>query len=377
MPFISYFRTNSLFDEFRIFVYMNKRIISSLILLLVSAILFAQPTALNQTDKTGKKQGKWIKKDEHGRPVYEGTFKDNKPVGEFKYFYDTGELKTSSVFSTDGICRSKHYFPGNILMAEGNYVKEKRDSIWKFYNAPNSLVSEESFKKGKKDGPEKNFNGKGKLIEEKMWKDSILNGPWKKYYEDGNVQQEGVYVGGFLDGDMKFYYPNKVPAAVGHYQHSLKSGKWMYYDRSGKIVTQTENYYLDNLNGYFAQWSEKDGAPIVKGAYKQGQKHDKWTFFNEKGKLEKDSTFNIGYIHGVCSEYFENGSKKKECNYYFSHPTGKWTEWDATGKVLKEEVKDAVDVIKVKMLKEERERERAEGEKAKEKREAGMPPRRK
>ena len=352
------FRFLSFFVDLRIFVYMNKNLISSLAFLMASAVLFAQPTALNQTDKAGKKQGKWIKKDEHGRPVYDGTFKDNKPVGEFKYFYDTGELKTSSVFSPDGSCRSKHYFPGNILMAEGKYVNEKRDSIWKFYNAPNSLVSEESFKKGKKDGLEKNFNGKGKLLEEKSWKDSILNGPWKKYYEDGTVQQEGVYVGGFLDGDMKYYYPNKVPAVIGHYQHSLKSGKWMYYDKSGKILTQTESYYLDNLHGYFAKWSEKDGAPQMKGGYKNGQKNDKWSFFDAKGKLEKDSTFYMGYIQGACTEYYDNGNKKKESIFYFSHPSGKWTEWDEAGKIIKEETMDSEEAIKHKMAKEKIENEK-------------------
>lgn len=79
---------------------------------MASAIIFAQPVSLNQTDKNGKKQGKWIKKDEHNRPIYEGTFNDDKPIGEFKYYYDTGEIKTISFFSNAGsVCRTKHFFP--------------------------------------------------------------------------------------------------------------------------------------------------------------------------------------------------------------------------------------------------------------------------
>lgn len=338
---------------------MKTRIILLTIFLLSSLILFAQPPALNQTDKSGKKQGKWIKKDKCDRVLYEGNFKDNKPEGEFRYYYDNKDLKTFSVFSNSGtVCRTKHYFPDNILMAEGKYVNEKRDSIWRFYNAPNALVSEESFKNGKKDGFEKNFNGKGKLIEERNWKDSILNGPWKKYYEDGGLQQEGMYKTGQLEGDMKFFYPGNVVAVAGPYVRSLKHGKWIYYGRHGKIIMQIENYKQGKLEGYYAEWSEKDGTPHLKGAFKQGKKNDKWTFFNEKGKLEKDSTFFVGYLHGPCTEYLENGSKKSESFFYFNRKTGTWTEWDESGKIIKEEKFESVEEIKKKMYLEEKEKKK-------------------
>lgn len=338
---------------------MKSQVISLLILLFSGIFLFGQADPINQTDKSGKKQGKWIKKDKYERVLYEGNFKDDKPDGEFKYYYDNRELKTHSVFSNKGtVCRTKHYFPGSILMAEGKYVNEKRDSIWKFYNAPNALVSEESFKNGKKDGFEKNFNGKGKLMEERNWKDSVLNGPWKKYYEDGGLQQEGFYKMGKLEGDMKFFYPGGVLAVVGPYVNALKHGKWIYYGKHAKIIMQIENYKQGKLDGYYAEWSEKDGTPHLKGGYKQGKKHDKWSFFNEKGKLEKDSTFFLDYISGGCTEYFENGNKKSESFYHFSHKTGKWTEWDETGKVIKEEKFPAVEEIKKQMYLEEKERKK-------------------
>lgn len=145
----------SIFDDFfflRIFVNML-RILLFLTFIFTAGVVFSQSPSLNQIDKDGKKQGHWVKKDQHERTIYEGVFKDDTPTGEFKYYYDDGELKTSSVFSKSGtVCKTKHFFPGHILMAEGNYVNEKRDSIWKFYNAPNILVSEESFKNGKKTG---------------------------------------------------------------------------------------------------------------------------------------------------------------------------------------------------------------------------------
>src|SRR6185503_11995151 len=103
-------------------------------------------------------------------------------------------------------------------------------------------------------------------------------------------------------------------------------------------------------------WNAKDGTPKLKGEYKQGKRNSKWTYFDDKGKLEKDSAFSVGYIHGLCTEYYANGSKKNETNYYYSHKTGTWTEWDENGKVVKEEKFGSVDDVKKQMAKEEKEK---------------------
>jgi antitoxin component YwqK of YwqJK toxin-antitoxin module len=320
----------------------------SLAFLLSFFTLLAQP-AINQMDAKGKKQGKWLRKDAKGILLYEGTFKDDKPTGEFKYYYDTGELKTVSVFSGAGtVSRTKHYFPGNILMAEGKYINQKRDSIWKFYNGPNSLVSEETYKNGKKDGTEKILDGKGNVVEVKLWKDSIPEGAWKKFYPNGDIQEEKIYKAGLIEGEVHFYFPEKKKAVTGNYLHSVKTGKWTYHNRDGLTNTMVENYKAGNLEGPFAEWYEKDGTPKVKGEYVKGRRNNKWTYYDDKGKLSADTTFHAGYLHGICVEYYGNGNKKTESNYYFSHPTGKWMEWDAAGEVVKEENFPSIEEIKKK-----------------------------
>ena len=161
-----------------------------------------------------------------------------------------------------------------------------------------------------------------------------------------------------LEGEMKYYYPGNIIAVIGDYKKSLKNGKWVYYNRSGKIITQVENYKLGDYEGYYAEWSERDGTPKLNGAYKQGKKNAKWTYFDETGKLEKDSSFFVGYIHGSCTEYYQNGTEKSESNYYFSNPTGKRTEWDETGKVVKEDFFDSIEEVKKKMAIKEKEKKK-------------------
>jgi antitoxin component YwqK of YwqJK toxin-antitoxin module len=307
--------------------------------------------APNRMDAQGKKQGKWIKKDDKGRKVYEGEFKNDQPIGEFKYYYDDGDIKTISIFSNQGsVSRSKHYFPGNILMAEGNYLNQKRDSVWKFYNAPNALVSEERYKNGKKHGVEKIYDGKGHLLEMKTWKDSLRDGDYKKYYDNGEVKEEGTCQAGLFEGMIKFYFPGNTPAVTGAYLHSLRHGKWIYHNPVGHTNVMIENYDQGNLHGYYAQWYEKDGTPKITGEYKQGRKHNLWKYYNDKGKITADTTFGGGYLQGACHTYYESGSKQSECNYYFSNKTGVSMEWDEKGNVMKEEKFPAIEELKKKKI---------------------------
>lgn len=70
-----------------------------------TSALQAQDTlrqAPNLTDARGLKQGLWLKTDALGRPVYQGTFKDNRPEGEFVYYDSTGKIKARTVFTEKG-----------------------------------------------------------------------------------------------------------------------------------------------------------------------------------------------------------------------------------------------------------------------------------
>ena len=112
-----------------------------------------------------------------------------------------------------------------------------------------------------------------------------------------------------------------------------------------------ENYTQGDLDGYTAKWSEKDGTPKMKGEYKKGKRTSTWNYFDKKGKLEKDSTFLAGYIHGTCTEYFENGNKKHQSSYYYNNQVEDDTEWGETGKIIKTEKLASVDEMKKKLFK--------------------------
>ena len=140
-------------------------------LFLSTVILTYSQDTINITDASGKKQGFWRKMDKEGKKIYEGHFRDDRPVGEFKYFYPEGNLKAISIILEDGNrTRTTTYFKNGRKMAEGEYVNEKKEGLWRFFSEYDGvLVSEENYLNGKKDGISKTFYG-GDGIAEILWK---------------------------------------------------------------------------------------------------------------------------------------------------------------------------------------------------------------
>ena len=82
------------------FPFMNLKIIISASLIAISSIALCQTeTSINQTDSRGRKQGHWIKKYPDQTILYEGYFKDDHPVGEFRRYYEDKTLKSVLQFS--------------------------------------------------------------------------------------------------------------------------------------------------------------------------------------------------------------------------------------------------------------------------------------
>ncbi|MEI8136595.1 MAG: hypothetical protein WCH21_04625 [Bacteroidota bacterium] len=217
--------------------------------------LFFIPFALNTflfvaqtTDASGKKQGYWKQKDEKtNKLVYEGEFKDDKPVGKFKYYYPSDTARAIIDFKKNGkTAYAKLFHPTGKRMGEGKYTFESlnamnRDSIWLFYDDAGTLISKDKYINGKKDGVCYVYLPDGKVAEEKAYKTDVLNGPFKQYFDGKLLKGQGTYVNGLLEGKTSYYFPNGIEVATGYYIHDRKNGPWIYKNESGKI-TEKELY---------------------------------------------------------------------------------------------------------------------------------------
>ena len=72
------------------------------VLLLVLLLAGMACQAQNQIDKQGRRQGHWLKTDNQGAKVYEGTFVDGLETGTFTYFYPDGKVRIRNEYSVPG-----------------------------------------------------------------------------------------------------------------------------------------------------------------------------------------------------------------------------------------------------------------------------------
>lgn len=190
-------------------------------------------------DALGRKQGYWKKKDEKtGRLIYEGEFKDDKPVGKFRYYYPNDSVRSIMHFKDGGKSAYARLFHlSGKRMAEGRYTgKELKDSVWTYYDEAGVLISREKYVNGKKEGASFVYFPDGTISEERNYKNDLQDGPFKQYFDAKRLRAQGVFVKGNLEGKVSYYFPNGVEAAAGYYVNGQKNGPWIYKSQDGKIT---------------------------------------------------------------------------------------------------------------------------------------------
>ncbi|MBN1338737.1 MAG: toxin-antitoxin system YwqK family antitoxin [Bacteroidales bacterium] len=214
--------------------------LAGIILLLCSFVrMEAQPggDTINRLDDNGMKQGYWMKKNEEGKLVYKGAFLDDRPVGEFTYYFPDLTVRARSWFSEQGsFAKTITYQKNGKMMSDGFYRDHIKDSAWSYYNEQEVLISEEHYRNYKKHGVFKSYYVNGKTAEEVFWKDDRENGPWKQYYPDGKLKSEGEYSDGKKTGLFRYFYANGQLNTLGMYEDSFRTGRWIYYSPEGTLV---------------------------------------------------------------------------------------------------------------------------------------------
>lgn len=238
--------------------------------------------ALNQKDKQGRKQGHWSRKYRNGQVAYDVYFKDNKPIGEARRYFENGELHAILKYGTDSrTAEATLYNEDGDLIAEGFYEgyyetqsngrkkwTYRKDSVWNYYKN-DVMISEEKYKSGKKHGVCKQFFPNGALYESKTWKNGVEHGLWKKYYQNGKLMQETKFINGKLNGYFYIYTMSGTFDIRGQYKNGKKDGTWIYY-RQGKRK-------IEYVDGIAVNQDEIDERETKKLEYQ----------VNEKGQMER------------------------------------------------------------------------------------------
>lgn len=201
---------------------------------MMAPLFTAAQERINQTDASGLKQGLWQKKYPNGKLMYKGEFRDDKPVGEWKRWHETGGLKAILIYSeSNDSVKAKLFGESAAPIAEGFYINGEKTGLWNFYSDGVKLA-EENFIRDKKNGTCRKFYTSGELLEESQWKDDLLEGKYRSFYKSGKPYFECTYKNNHRHGKGITYYADGSRESGFYYKNDLPDSTWIYYDLTGK-----------------------------------------------------------------------------------------------------------------------------------------------
>jgi len=194
---------------------------------------------INRKDAKGLKQGVWRKYYRTDTLCAETWFRNDKPYGVSRTWYESGKLKAEVFFDVKTPVRSKgiSYYESGKVMGRGNYFDQKKDSICLYYAENDSLKAVEQYLKGKANGKWLVYYENGKLAEEKNYLNGKREGLYRQFNTDGTLLFEMTYKDDLEDGPVRLFHYNAKPKASGNYRKGLKEGTWLELDPSGAILS--------------------------------------------------------------------------------------------------------------------------------------------
>jgi antitoxin component YwqK of YwqJK toxin-antitoxin module len=214
-----------------------------LLILFVPLFAFAQ---LNQIDANGLRQGLWQKQQSNGRLLYQGNFKDGKPVGEWKRFHPGGQVKAVIKYRAESDSADAQLFDEwGKKVAEGIYLNEKKSGRWVYFT-------------------------EGKKIADEQFKNGEKHGKAHKYYDTGEVWEETDWIQGKQEGSYRVFFKNGEPFFQCKMSNNQRNGLCLSYFQNGRVELEAN--------------------------YKNGLRHGEFKYFNEKGEYHYSLFYNEGKI---------------------------------------------------------------------------------
>jgi antitoxin component YwqK of YwqJK toxin-antitoxin module len=220
---------------------MKLKILIPALLITLSATAYCQAqTELNQTDAKGRKQGHWIKKYPDETIQYEGYFKDDHPVGEFKRYYEDKTLKSDLNFSPGGKeATASLYHPNGYLASKGKYVNQQKEGKWQFYSEfiKNWLIAEETYSADKRNGLTVRYYPDSTISEKINYVNDVKEGEWTRYYPGtgGKLLLKSTYEHGILNGKFETWFESGKVEFSGQYRNDARDGQWIIYNEDGSV----------------------------------------------------------------------------------------------------------------------------------------------
>lgn len=218
---------------------MNLKIVTIIWCFFLSLNAICQSDSkLNQTDQSGKKQGHWIKKYPDQSTMYDGYFKDDHPVGEFRRYFENHTLSSLLNYSSDGRKTvATIYHPNGNISSKGTFVNQKKEGKWQFFSEFTNgyLVSEEYYRNNIRDGLSSKFYPDSTIAEKLTYLNDVRQGEWTQYFPSGKLRMKTFYEKGKINGTFQVWFENGKIELSGQYKDDYRDGLWIVYNNDGTV----------------------------------------------------------------------------------------------------------------------------------------------
>jgi antitoxin component YwqK of YwqJK toxin-antitoxin module len=250
----------------------------------------------NQTDESGRKQGKWIhlgkEQPEKGFPedgkISEGTYRDDRRDGLWIFYYKDGVTP-----KTEGEYKNNRpngpfiqYHPNGAIKEKGTFEKQRYIEELERYNEKGIKVYEAKYNEaGKEDGKVVYYhdNGNPEFVYEAN--NGIPNGKATRFWPNGDVKEEIVYG---ADGTVQSTSGEKPMV-----NPEVKIEK----ATSGKTAPQPKNVSGFKPNDYNKIFNDNKEL-WMEGTFKDGKLWDgRLYIYDSDGLLLKVEVYKKGVYH--------------------------------------------------------------------------------
>ena len=222
-----------------------------------------------------------------------GTYLDSIPNG-YHYFYDREGKSEKSI----------RYIMG-VRIAEGPVDEnEKRMGEWKNYFETGELKSSGGFVNDRQHGEWNFFSQDGKKLQVGNFNYGVMEGEWKWHFPSGNIFREETYVKGKPNGMCIQYSDSATIVAKGEYVEGEREGFWI--ENVGDI-REEGSYIMGQKNGMWKTYY-KDGQLYHAGNFVQGDADGRHVFYYPDGTLKEEQYYVMGRRDKNWKKYYENGA---------------------------------------------------------------------
>lgn len=285
-------------------------------------------------NEAGKKDGPWKFYHNNGTLKEIATYNNGSVEGELKTYFDNGVQSSLQQYqNNEANGKFTNWFYNGSLRKQGTYENSKTNGLLKTYSTRGLLEFEGGVTNEEYDGTFKTFHANGSTKITGTYNNGKQNGLYKEFFYNGNLYFTGTLENGEKQGVWKEYYYSGKQKALLNYLKGDLDGEQVYYHENGKIEKKI-TYIKNKIEGKSEEFYE-NGKIFCETIFEKGRLRE-ITFYNSKGEAYSNTTSKRGDANLIFYNY--NGIKTSEG--YFTkegYRNGKTTFYYNNGKIKSEE----------------------------------------